>query len=116
MNRRLTLPLIFLLVALVGLQLSLGYQSAASTSTGRASATTSSDHLLVTDDSGLYDPRPDHIWNRLYRRFYIRTAGDGKEFGNDTLDPLLWATTKYLITGPSHQQAVTLLDEFLSTH
>ena len=66
--------------------------------------------------SGPYDPSPKHIWNRLYRQFFVRTARDGTEFGIDELDPLLWWETKYLITGPSHQQAMTLLDEFLATH
>ena len=65
---------------------------------------------------GLYDPEPQHIWNRLYRQFHVRVTSDGKEYGSDDLDPLLWWETKYLISGPSHQQAINLLDEFLATH
>jgi len=67
-------------------------------------------------NSGPYDSRPDHIWNRLHRQFFIRIAQDGKQFGFDELDPLLWTETKYLISGPSHQQALSLLDEFLAQH
>jgi hypothetical protein len=43
-------------------------------------------------------------------------AKDGRPYGPDELDPLLWYYTEHLLSGSSHQQAVTLLDEFLSTH
>lgn len=64
----------------------------------------------------LYDPNPDHIWNRLYRAFFIRVAREGREYGYDELDPLLWSETKYLLSGPSNQLAIELLDEFLKTN
>src|ERR1700682_4831598 len=64
----------------------------------------------------LYDPDPNHLWNRLYRALYQRVARNGKEYGYDELDPILWPTSKYLLTGPSYQEASTLLDEFLATH
>ena len=64
----------------------------------------------------VYDPDPDHIWNRLFRHFYSRTAKDGKEYGLGELDPLLWWDSTYLLAGDSHQQTIQLLDEFLSTH
>jgi hypothetical protein len=63
----------------------------------------------------LYDPNPDHIWNRLYRAIFTRVARDGREYGYDELDPLLWSETKYLLSGPSNQLAIKLLDEFLRT-
>ena len=66
--------------------------------------------------AGPYDANPSHIWNRLHRQFFVRTARNGKEYGINELDPLLWWETKYLVSGPSHQQAMSLLDEFLSTH
>jgi hypothetical protein len=69
----------------------------------------------IAESRGLYHARPDHIWNRLYRHFYIRTTLGGKEYGYDSLDPLLWHETTYLLSGPSHEQAIRLLDEFLST-
>ena len=45
----------------------------------------------------LYDPDPNHIWNRLYRSLYMRLGPDGREYGYDELDPLLWPSTKYLL-------------------
>jgi hypothetical protein len=64
----------------------------------------------------LYDPDPNQIWNRVYRTFYHRESRDGHEYGYDELDPLLWVQTKYLLTDPSNRQALTVLNEFLSTH
>ena len=49
-------------------------------------------------------------------QFHVRKAWDEREYGGDVLDPLLWEDTRYLITGASHQQALSVLDEFLSTH
>ncbi len=63
----------------------------------------------------IYDPDPQHLWNRLFRQFYRRTTNDGREYGWDSLDPLLWYDTTYLLEGSSYQQAIQLLDEFLST-
>jgi hypothetical protein len=64
----------------------------------------------------VYDPDPDHPWNRVFRQFYRRVASNGKEYGFDELDPLLWQDTTYLLDGASHQSAVQVLDEFLSAH
>jgi hypothetical protein len=64
----------------------------------------------------LYDLDPDHIWNRLYRGLFIRVGRDGREYGYDEPDPLLWSETKYLLSGPSNQLAIKLLDEFLETN
>src|SRR5215813_293986 len=61
----------------------------------------------------IYDSNSDHLWNRLHRAFYVRTARNGEEYGHDELDPLLWAETKHLLVGPSHQQAIRLLSAFL---
>jgi hypothetical protein len=44
----------------------------------------------------------------------MRTGPDGKEYGYDRLDPLLWMETKYLLAGKSHEQAIAVLDEFLA--
>jgi hypothetical protein len=62
----------------------------------------------------VYDPDPNHIWNRVFRQFYRRTAKDGKEYGLGELDPLLWFDTTYLLDGDSHQQAIQVLDKFLA--
>ena len=63
----------------------------------------------------IYNPDADHLWDRVFRQFYERTAKDGKEYGMDELDPLLWYDTTYLLDGNSHQQAIQILDEFLTT-
>src|SRR5262249_54546655 len=64
----------------------------------------------------LYDRDPQHLWNRLYRVLFRRETADGKEYGYDEMDPLLWAQTKYLVTGPSNRAAIEVLDEFLAAH
>jgi len=64
----------------------------------------------------VYHPDPEHLWNRVFRQLYRRTAPGGEEYGTDELDPLLWFDTTYLLTGPSYKQAKQVLDEFLSTH
>src|ERR1035438_7878638 len=43
----------------------------------------------------IYASDPDHIWNRLFRLFYVRHARDGQQYGGDELDPYLWWQTKY---------------------
>ena len=61
----------------------------------------------------VYDSDPGHVWNRLYRSLYLRTAGGGTEYGRDELDPLLWGTTAHLLGGESYVQASACLGEFL---
>src|SRR5262245_24569415 len=63
----------------------------------------------------IYDPDPQHLWNRIFRQFYRRTSNDRQEFGWDSLDPLLWYDTTYLLEGASFREAIAVLDEFLST-
>jgi hypothetical protein len=70
----------------------------------------------TTDAPALFHPDPQHVSNRLYRALHVRTASDGKQFGFDALDPLLWSETNYLLEGKSHQQAIALADEFLRTN
>jgi hypothetical protein len=65
---------------------------------------------------GLYDPDPNHVWNRLYRNLYRREGRDGREYGYDELDPLLWWSTKYLLKTPAYPQVISVLNEFLSAH
>ncbi|HLO15414.1 MAG TPA: hypothetical protein VK206_11325 [Anaerolineales bacterium] len=64
----------------------------------------------------VYDSNPAHIWNRVFHLLYSRTASDGKEYGLGELDPLVWFDTTYLLTEPSHQRALQVLNEFLATH
>jgi hypothetical protein len=67
------------------------------------------------DDITFFHPDSRNIANRLYRRLHVRSA-HGKEYGRDSLDPYLWSETKHLLSGSSHAQAVSLLDEFLREH
>src|ERR1043166_5046685 len=64
----------------------------------------------------IYDADPNHIWNRLHRALFVRTAPDAAEYGGDALDPLFWANTNHLLIGDSHREAFTLLDEFIRQH
>src|SRR5262249_23747426 len=64
----------------------------------------------------IYDPDPQHLWNRLHRALWVRIGPDGKEYGHDRLDPLLWIETKYLVEGKAHELAIAVLDEFLAKH
>jgi hypothetical protein len=64
----------------------------------------------------VYDPDLGHLWNRVFRQLYRRVSVNGEEYGSEELDPLLWFDTTYLLNGSSHQRAIQVLDEFLSTH
>lgn len=64
----------------------------------------------------IYDPNPDHIWNRLYDVLLIRQGATGDHYGYDSLDPLLWPLSTHLLASPSHERALRVLDEFLRSH
>ncbi len=64
----------------------------------------------------LYHDNPEHLWNRLHATLFVRAAADGREYGGDRVDPLLWIGSKYLLQGLSHERAVRLLTEFVDTH
>ncbi len=59
----------------------------------------------------LYDPDPDHLWNRLHRTLFER----GQGYGLDSVDIYYWPRTKHLLEGPSHEAALAVLDEFLAS-
>jgi len=63
-----------------------------------------------------YDDNGEHLWNRLHAALFVRVAADGREYGGDRVDPLLWIGSKYLLQGASHQKAIALLTEFVDTH
>jgi hypothetical protein len=79
----------------------------------RSAASAGGPRLPASSD--LYDADPHHIWNRVHRQLHVRIAS-GAVYGNDEVDPLLWSETKYLLTAPSHSDALAVLDEFLNTH
>lgn len=72
-------------------------------------------HETTTPSVTLYDPDANHPWNRIYACLFVRQK-DGKDYGGDALDPLLWADTKHLLTGESHRRALRCLDQFLRMH
>ncbi|SRR6266498_29271 len=88
--------------------------SMTATSTRHATASLSTSSVDSSRGWTLYDRDPNHVWNQLYRALYQRVARDGKEYGYDELDPLLWFSTKYLLKNPASQQANIALDEFLA--
>jgi hypothetical protein len=63
--------------------------------------------------SGPYAPNPDHIWNRLHRDLFVRTAPDGSQ-RTHALDPLLYRGGTFLLEGEPHRRAVATLDQFLA--
>ncbi len=64
----------------------------------------------------IYDPNSSHLWNRLHAALFIREDRHGAQVGVDSLDPLLWTETEHLLSAPSHEGALHVLDEFLQTH
>jgi hypothetical protein len=70
----------------------------------------------AADRTALFTPDSRHAANRLYLQLHTRVAPDGKEYGFDSLDPLLWSETKYLLERKSHREALARVDESLRTH
>jgi hypothetical protein len=64
----------------------------------------------------IYDPDPSHIWNRVHATFFVREDLPETASLPDALDPPFWYHTKYLLTEPSHKNALRVLDEFLQLH
>jgi hypothetical protein len=64
----------------------------------------------------IYDPDSSHIWNRLHATFFVREDLPETALLPDALDPPFWYHTTYLLTQPSHKNALRVLDEFLQTH
>lgn len=70
----------------------------------------------MPDGNTIYDSDTSHLWNRLNETLLERTAQDGKKYGLDESDILYWASTTNLLAGISHQQAISVLDEFINSH
>ena len=66
--------------------------------------------------TAIFDPSPDHLWNRLYAALIVRQDRDGNRYGEDSLDPLLWLNSHHLLEPRSHARAIRVLDEFLQKH
>jgi hypothetical protein len=66
--------------------------------------------------AAIYDPNPTHLWNRLHSVLFIREDLPGTALVPDALDPPLWDSTQYLLSKPSHENVLRVLDKFLQTH
>jgi len=64
----------------------------------------------------IYDPNPAHLWNRLHAAIFVRSDIPSTALVPDALDPPLWLNTSYLLSRPSHEQVLHVLDEFLQNH
>lgn len=60
----------------------------------------------------LYHTDRDHLWNRVHAALLMRVGPDGKDYGADRLEPLLWLDSKHLTEGKSAERAVAVLEEF----
>jgi len=63
-----------------------------------------------------YDANPRHLWNRLNETLFVRAAPDGERYGSAELDILFWGNTQHLITSPTHEKAIQVLDQFIRGH
>jgi len=61
----------------------------------------------------IYDPNPQHIWNRLYSVLLGRHDATGALFGANDLDPGPVLFSRHLLEPKSHRGAIRVLDEFL---
>ena len=70
----------------------------------------------------IFDPDPQHLWNRLFSAFYIRTSHlssqpGGKPVvrfeGGDTIDFFGWGRTTYWSSPGVSKRLLPILDEFL---
>ncbi len=64
-------------------------------------------------DTALYHRDRDHLWNRVHAMLFMRAGPDSKVYGEDRLEPLLWAESDYLLKGKKADQAVAVLEEFI---
>ncbi len=71
----------------------------------------------------VYHPDPQHVWNRLFSAFYIRTSNipakpDGKPIqrieGGDYIDFFAWSRTEYWSSAETAKRLNHLLGEFLN--
>src|SRR5262245_35794834 len=67
----------------------------------------------TASEQAVYDPEPQHLWNRLYEAMAVHPGPDGGMYGRDRIEPLLWPGSKQLLQNATHDRAVQLLNEFL---
>lgn len=61
----------------------------------------------------IYHTDCDHLWNRVHAALQLRVGPDNKTYGEDRLEPLLWAESRNLLEGKTADRAVAVLNEFL---
>jgi hypothetical protein len=74
-----------------------------------AASTSAGDARLTTP----FAADAEHVWNRLHRALFVRTAPDGTLRTHST-DPLLYGGGTYLLEGEPHRRALAALDDFLA--
>jgi hypothetical protein len=70
----------------------------------------------ATNAVAIYDPNPNQLWNRLHSAIFIREDLPSTRLVPDALDPPLWSRSTYLLSKPSHDKILRVLDEFLQAH
>ena len=70
---------------------------------------------VPSSKTSLFHSDSNHLWNKLHEALFVRVDKDGREYGRDAVDPLLWpGTSKFLLQGKSHEKVLALLDEFIT--
>jgi hypothetical protein len=62
--------------------------------------------------TALYHRDHNQLWNRLHSAVVIRVGPDGRAYGQDRLEPLLWRESDHLLNGKSADRVVAVLEEF----
>jgi hypothetical protein len=63
----------------------------------------------------LFDPDPEHPWNRLHQVFYVRSVSRGGFYVHGGLDaPPLGSHGSYALEGAAYEKAIHTLDAFLN--
>jgi hypothetical protein len=61
----------------------------------------------------VYDPNPNHLWNRLHAALYVGFDGDSQPDPGQ-LDPFGWQRSPFEDKGVRYKRAVAVLDEFIA--
>ena len=69
--------------------------------------------IKTVSERSIYHADPEHLWNRLHETLFVRVGPDGRAYGQDRLEPLLWRASTHLLEEKSNKRAVAVLEEFL---
>lgn len=72
--------------------------------------------ILLMNCGSSVGANPPGLADRLREALFVRTAPDGEKFGNSELDILVWRNSRYLLTSPSREKAIQVLDNFIHGH